>query len=57
MHTIGSNSIKTVHYLFEKGENPKKYSDNKTTGTKTSLVPVTFDQILREVMQCDYKDL
>ena len=32
MHTTSSNSIKSVHYLFEKGKNPKKYLENKMTG-------------------------
>lgn len=42
--------LKVTHFVFEKGENPKKYLENKVTGTKTRPVPITFDQVMREVM-------
>lgn len=49
--------IKVTHFVFEKGKNPKKYLENKITKEKTKPVPVTFEQILREVIGCDAKNL
>lgn len=42
--------LKVTHFVFEKNKNPKKYLENKITKEKTKPVPVTFEQILREVM-------
>lgn len=60
MYCCASSSdtfLKVTHFVFEKGENPKKYLENKRLGTKTRPVPITFDQVLREVMQCDSKNI
>lgn len=49
--------LKVTHFYFEKGRNPKRYLENKITGIKTKAVPVTFDQVLREVIRCDSQNL
>lgn len=49
MYCENNTFLKVTHFCFEKGRNPKRYLENKITGTKTRPVSITIEQVLREV--------